>query len=186
MMITNTVATTLIVTSKESIESSNRGLEIKMARLSQELIGLLNDPATVKVVSTTDARGVPHAVAKGSLTTLDEELIAWSEGFDSSTSNKNLVGSIWFDRTVAINATKGAVSYQIKGKLYKCLIAGPIFKSFLQRARERRGPEADIAAVWLLVPEEERNESPAVRGTEEAEKRPFFHQHLDNASIKAS
>lgn len=155
-----------------------------MSQLPEVLVNLLKDPESVKVLATTDGEGAPHAVVKGSITTLDGETIVFNEGLDTNESNKNLVRSIWFGGTVAINVTKGAVSYQIKGKPYKCLITGPVFKEFLVRARERRGPEADIAAVWLVTPEEVRDESPAVRRKEEEEKRPLFNRHLDRASIR--
>ncbi|KAF0219085.1 MAG: hypothetical protein FD174_2171 [Geobacteraceae bacterium] len=155
-----------------------------MSILPEELVNLLKDHDSVKILSTTDENGVPHAVAKGSLTTLDGITIAFNEGLDTNISNKNLVRSIWFDKSVAINVTKGGVSYQIKGKPYKCLITGPVYKEFLLKARERRGPDADIAAVWIVKPDEVRNETPAIRRKEEEEKRPFFNRHLDRASIK--
>lgn len=155
-----------------------------MAQLPEELINLLKNSDSVKILATTDGSGAPHVVAKGSLTTLDGEFIAFSEGLDSSVSNKNLVRSIWYDKPVAISITKGAVSYQIKGKPYKCLIVGPIFKHFLLKTREKKGPDADIAAVWIITPEEVRNESPAVRRREEEEKRPYFNRHLDRGSVK--
>ncbi len=154
-----------------------------MSKLPDELVGLIKDPNSVKIVATTDGNGVPHVVIKASLTTLDGETIAFNEGLDTNLSNKNLVRSIWFNKTVAINVTKDALSYQIKGKPYKCLITGPIFKQFLLRTRERRGHEADIAAVWLITPEEVRNESPAIRRTEEEAKRPYFNRHLDRESL---
>lgn len=155
-----------------------------MSRLPRELIELLKDPDSVKVLSTTDGEGAPHAVVKGSLTTLDERTLALAEGLDSSTSNKNLVRSIWFDRPVAVSVTKGGASYQVKGKPYRCLITGPVFKEFLRKARERRGPDADIAAVWIITPHEVRNESPGIRREEEELRRPFFNRHLDRASVK--
>lgn len=154
-----------------------------MSKLPDELVGLIKDPESIKIVATVDETGAPHVVIKGSLTTLDGETIAFNEGLDTNLSNKNLVRSIWFNKTVAINVTKGAVSYQIKGKPYRCLITGPIFKQFLVRARERRGPEADIAAVWLITPEEVRNESPTIRRIEDEAKRPYFNRHLDRESL---
>ncbi len=154
-----------------------------MAKLPEELVNLLKDFEAVKVVSTLNADGSPHTVAKGSLTTLDEENIYFNEGLDTYQNNKNLVRSIWFNKPIAINVTKGPISYQIKGKPYKCLITGPIFKQFLLKARERRGPDADIAAVWIIIPEEIRNESPAIRRNEEEAKRPYFNRHLDRESL---
>jgi hypothetical protein len=154
-----------------------------MSKLPDELVNLLKDPESVKVMATLNEDGSPHVVAKGSLTTLDEETIVFNEGLDTYQSNKNLVRSIWFNKPIAINVTKGSISYQIKGKPYKCLITGPVFKQFLVKARERRGPEADIAAVWIITPEEIRNESPAIRRKEEEEKRPYFNRHLDRESL---
>lgn len=154
-----------------------------MAKLPEELVKLLKDFEAVKAVSTLNADGSPHTVIKGSLTTLDEENIYFNEGLDTYRNNKNLVRSIWFNKPIAINVTKGPVSYQIKGKPHKCLITGPIFKQFLLKARERRGPDADIAAVWVIIPEEIRNESPAARRNEEEAKRPYFNRHLDRESL---
>lgn len=154
-----------------------------MPKLADEVIDLLKDPESIKIVATIDADGVPHAVVKGSLTAIDGETIAFSEGLETSVSNKNLVRSIWFNGKVAVNVTKGLVSYQIKGRPYKCLIAGPIFKEFFLRAREKRGPDADIATVWLITVEEIRNESPRLRREEEETKRPYFNRHLDRESI---
>jgi hypothetical protein len=154
-----------------------------MSKLPDELVSLLKDSESVKVVTTIDDKGVPHVVVKGSLTTLDGENIAFHEGLDSSISNKNLVRSIWFNKIVAINVTKGPISYQIKGKPYKCLITGPVFKQFLLKARERKGSDADIAAVWIITPEEVKNESSAIRRKEEEEKRPYLNRHLDRESL---
>ncbi|NTW84273.1 MAG: pyridoxamine 5'-phosphate oxidase family protein [Chlorobiaceae bacterium] len=150
-----------------------------MSKLPEELIELINDPAAVKLVGTVDAEGTPHLVVKGTLTTLDGEHIVFAEGYEGTKSNKNLVRSIWFDGKVSINVTKGISSYQIKGRPYKYLITGSVFRTLLDRAREKRGPEADIAGVWVIVPEEVRNESPGVRAREVIGERGHFHQHLD-------
>ncbi len=150
-----------------------------MSKLPEELIALLHDTGSIKVIATIDGEGHPHVVVKGSLTTLDNETIVFAEGLEGSLSNKNLVRSIWFDKKVAINITKGLTSYQVKGRPYKYLITGSVFRQLLDRARERRGAEADIAGVWVITPEEVRNESPAVRSSLAREERGLFHSHLD-------
>jgi len=150
-----------------------------MSKLPEELIALLNDTGSIKVIATIDGEGHPHVVVKGSLTTLDDETIVFAEGLEGSLSNKNLVRSIWFDKKVAINITKGLTSYQVKGRPYKYLITGRVFRQLLDRARERRGAEADIAGVWVITPEEVRNESPAVRSSLARDERGLFHSHLD-------
>jgi predicted pyridoxine 5'-phosphate oxidase superfamily flavin-nucleotide-binding protein len=150
-----------------------------MSKLPDELIELLDDPASIKIVGTSDEDGTPHLVVKGSLTSLDGETLVFAEGFEGTQSNKNLVRSIWFDRKVSVNITRGLESYQIKGRPYKYLITGSTFRVMIDRARARRGPEADIAGVWVIVPEEVRNESPAVKAAEVLQKRGHFHRHLD-------
>ncbi len=150
-----------------------------MSKLPEELVELLKDPASVKVVGTSDTDGTPHLVVKGSLTTLDEETIVFAEGFEGTQSNKNLVRSIWFDKKVSINITRGHTSYQVKGRPYKYLITGAVFRRILELARQKRGAEADIAGVWVIVPEEIRNESPGVQAGEAIAKRGHFHRHLD-------
>ncbi|NTV82304.1 MAG: hypothetical protein HGA14_00065 [Chlorobaculum sp.] len=150
-----------------------------MSKLPEELVELLNDPASGKVVGSTDEDGTPHLVTKGSLTTLDGETIVFAEGFESSQSNRNLIRSIWFNQKVSINVTRGTTSYQIKGRPYKYLITGRIFRTMIDRARQRRGPEADIAGVWVIAPEEVRNESPGYRAALANDARGHFHNHLD-------
>jgi len=154
-----------------------------MAKLAQEVIDLIKDAATLKVVATLGADGAPHVVVKGSLTALDDETIAFTEGHDEYVSNKNLVRSIWYDKTIAVNVTNGPVSYQIKGKPYKCLITGPIFKQFIVRARERRGPDAEVANVWLVKPEEIIDESPRTRQAALDAVRPLLNSHLDRERL---
>ena len=151
-----------------------------MQKLPGDLVRLLADGDAVKIVATTDERGAPHAVVKSSLTTLDGETLAYSEDHDGYISNRNLVRSIWFNRPVAVNVTKGAESYQVKGRPHRCLITGPVFQRFLLDARTARGPDAGIAAVWVIVPEEIRNESASVRQPEAARRQPFSSVHLDS------
>jgi hypothetical protein len=144
---------------------------------------LLKDPTATKVLATLNEDGSAHVVFKGSLTTIDDENIAFSEGDDLNKSNKNLVRSIWFDKQVTINITKGGTSYEIKGKPYKGLITGPIFKQFLVKTRERGGPDSDIAAVWIIKPETVTNESPSFRRAAIEAKKPFNNSHLDRERI---
>lgn len=154
-----------------------------MVKLSQEVIELIKDTETVKVLATIDENGDPHAVFKRSLTVLDDGSIAYSEALESSQSNKNMVRSIWFNKSVSITIRgRNGLSYQIKGEAAKCITTGNIFKQFYIAKRQRSGPESDIAAVWIITPKEIRNETPAVRKEEEEKKHPIF-KHLDRESF---
>ena len=154
-----------------------------MIKLQKEVAELFEDPDARKAVATVDERGVPHVVFKNFLAILEDETIAYAERLDSTQSNKNMVWSIWFDKTVAITAIKDTTAYQIKGKPYKCLIAGPIFKEFLIKVREKEGDDADIQSVWIITPEEVRDATPAQRVKDEELSRPFFNRHLDREKI---
>ncbi len=155
-----------------------------MAEFPREFLELVNDPQSVKVVATTDKAGAPHVVVKDSLTVAGGHL-AFGEVLEDSDSGRYLVRSIWFDRPVAVNVTKGERSWQVKGRTYKCLIAGPLLKDFLLRERAKRGPDADLNAVWLIEPTEVRDEALEVRRQALEARRPLFGRHLDRASIKA-
>ena len=134
-----------------------------MSKLPDDLLSLLNDIESTKVVGTIDEDGIPHLVHKGSLTTLDNETIVFVEGFEGSNTNENLISSVRLNKKVAINVTKGLISYQVKGFPHKYLSNDAVFTQLLNRIRERRGPDATISGVWGVKPEEIRNESPGYR-----------------------
>ncbi|MBI1920990.1 MAG: pyridoxamine 5'-phosphate oxidase family protein [Geobacter sp.] len=148
------------------------------AQLTNEIIDLLKDKETTKVLATLDADGFPHAVVKQSLQPGEDGNILYLELLESSRTNKNLVRSIWFDRKVAI-ALKGkdGRSWQIKGKPVKTHITGPLFQKHYTAVRKRLG-DVDLAAVWVIEPEEVIEETFAARRAEEERKHPLF-THLD-------
>ncbi|HEY6838842.1 MAG TPA: pyridoxamine 5'-phosphate oxidase family protein, partial [Geobacteraceae bacterium] len=96
-------------------------------QLTQEIIDLLKDKESTKVLATLDANGFPHAVVKQSLQPGTDGTILYLELLESSRTNKNLVRSIWFDQKVAVSVSgKGGQSYHIKGKPVKTHITGPV------------------------------------------------------------
>ena len=125
-----------------------------------------------------------RTVVMGCAAALDDGTIAYAEELDSSQANKNMVRGIWFNKMVAVTVAKDAVAYQIKGKPYKCLITGALFKQFLMEAREKKGPDSDIQSVWIITPEEVRDATTAQRVKDEEQTRPFFNRHLDRESLR--
>ena len=96
--------------------------------LSAEVISLLKDRASLKVLATTDGQGNPHAVVKGSLTVLDDGLLAYREAIASSRANANMLRSVWFDKAVSVLVVgSNGHAYQIKGRTHRYVISGPIF-----------------------------------------------------------
>ena len=143
--------------------------------LSQDVIELVNDPATVKVLATVGADAVPHAVAADSLYVAPDGTLHYLEPLESSATNRNLVYSIWFERSVAIALSgTGGRRLQIKGRPVKNHITGPVFLEHYARVRER----GDLAGVWAIAPEEVIDEDLAARRGAESERHPTF-IHLD-------
>ena len=146
--------------------------------INKEVKELLSDKETLKVLATTDASGVPHAVIKQSLFLNENGQLAYLELIESSKTNKNLVASIWFNQKVSIVLKgKDGQSYEIIGTPVRALVTGPVFQKHYVEVRQKLG-DVDLAAVWIINPESVRNQSFVVRRDEEDIRHPTF-KHLD-------
>lgn len=147
------------------------------AELGEEIIKLLGDPETVKVLATVDREGRPHVAFKGSIHVNGRGQLEYFEIIESSQTNKNLVSSIWFNKPVAVNILgKDKTSFQIKGKPVKALISGREFEGHYRKLKEERG--LDLSTVWIIDAEEVIEETFAKRRSEEEAQHPLF-RHLD-------
>jgi hypothetical protein len=146
--------------------------------ITEELTEILGRADTVKVLVTTDEKGAPHAVIKESLQLDEENHLIYFELLESSHTNKNMVHSIWFNHpiTVALVGANGE-SYQIKGKPLKAIVSGIAFRKYYEQIREKNG-DTDLAAVWVIEPQEIVDQSFTVRRKQEEASRPYF-THLD-------
>ncbi|MBI4690396.1 MAG: hypothetical protein HY754_09045 [Nitrospirae bacterium] len=155
-----------------------------MSKLPKEVLDLISDSESIKVVSTADEDGNPHIAFKDSLTVLDDGNLAFGEEFEGSQTNVNLVRSIWFNKNVELTVRdKHGTTFRIIGKPYRYAHAGPLFKKFYLAEREKRGPDSELAGVWIITPEEVRNETYEIRKKEEDERHPFF-RHFDRSSVR--
>jgi predicted pyridoxine 5'-phosphate oxidase superfamily flavin-nucleotide-binding protein len=148
------------------------------ALLNPDIVALLEDRQTLKVLATVDGEGVPHAVVKGSLRANAQGNLQLLELIETSQSNRNLVRGLWFDQQVAV-LIKGqdGRSFQIKGVPVKAHVSGPIFQKHYTEVRARLG-DVDLAAVWIIRPDVVIDETPSVRAKEEQAAHPNF-IHLD-------
>ena len=146
--------------------------------ISQEVKDIISDKDTIKVIASVDLDGNPHVVAKGSISVNKEGKIIYLELLESSRTNKNLIGSLWFNKKVAINIiSKDKRSFQIKGIPVKTLVAGHVYEEYYKQAQERN-KDNDLAAVYIIEPEEVIEETYSVRKEIEEKKHPLY-IHLD-------
>lgn len=147
-------------------------------KLAKEVVKLLEDEKTFKILTTVDQEGIPHSVIKQSLHITEAGNLAYLELLETSKTQKNMVYSIWFNGTVAISILgKNNESYQIKGKPIKVHISGPLFEeSYIET--QKKFPDSDLAAVWVIEPESVFDQSYFVRKTAEEEQHPDI-KHLD-------
>lgn len=146
--------------------------------LSHEVIDLLNDESTTKIVATTDGDGLPHAVVRNALYAGDDGTLHLPELLESSSTNRNLLGSLWFDRKVAISLLgKDGRNFQIKGKPVKTHVSGALFQKHYVNVRETLG-NVGLAAVWVIEPEAVYNEDFAALKARQDAERPTL-THLD-------
>ena len=146
--------------------------------LNEKLAAILARPDTVKLLVTTDEQSVPHAVVKSSLHLDEEQRLVYFELLEASQTNRNMVRSIWFDRPVSVTvAGTNGESYQIKGKPLKAIVSGHAFRKYYRQVRAENNTH-DLAAVWIIQPQEIIEQTLSVRQEAAAEQRPYF-IHLD-------
>jgi hypothetical protein len=151
--------------------------------LDKKAVAAINEPDSVKVLSTISRAGEPHVVYKGSLSAADDGHIRYFELNETSQTNKNLTYSLWFKKLVAINVlAKDRASYQIKGIPVKAIICGREFESAYIDVRKRLGKDADLSTIWIIEPISVQEETFYVRQREEREKYPLI-GHLDRFTV---
>lgn len=146
--------------------------------INEKLVTLLGKADTVKLLVTTDEKGVPHAVVKESLQLDDKGRIIYFELLESSHTNKNMVRSIWFNRPVTVAvAGAGGESYQVKGNTLKAIVSGPLFRKYYEQVADRNRDNS-LATVWVIEPESIDDQSLPARRRQHEANRPYF-KHLD-------
>ena len=148
-------------------------------QLGKEIVTLINDPKSLKVIASAGRDGVPSVTASDLISVGEDGKIQYLELVETSQMNKNLVYSIWFKRRVAISVfqQKGR-SFQIRGLPVQAIISGDLFEKNYIEVRRRLGAKADLSTVWVIEPEEAREETLAVKITEEQTNYPLV-GHLD-------
>jgi len=147
-------------------------------QLSEEIEQAILDKESVIVIGSISKEGLPHVTVKNTIF-LKDGRIGFYELLEKSQTQKNLVYSLWFNKTVAINIiTKDRKSYQIKGIPYKAIVSGHKFEEAYIHVQETIGDGIDLSAIWLIDINSVEEETFSVKRNELETEFPF-EVHLD-------
>jgi len=145
--------------------------------MGNEVLNLLNNGDTVKILVTVDDVGTPHPVVKKSLR-YEGDTITYVEFLESSRTNRYMTKSIWFNKPVSILIlTPDEKSWEITALPVRAIVNGKIFQRYYEEAQKKYNG-LDVATVWVLRPLEIREGTLQKRVAEESQNHPYF-LHLD-------
>lgn len=151
-------------------------------KLSDDVVGLIRSGDSIKVLSTKDKNGVVHGVFKDSITVDDDGNIRLLEYLETSQSSRNLTYAIWFHQLVSVTvADRSGRSVQIKGYPIRDIAAGREFEEYY-RAVVETSDILDLAGIWIIEPEEIREETLLTRADEERVRYPIV-GHMDREVV---
>jgi hypothetical protein len=144
---------------------------------------LLKDTATTASIATLDEDGTPRSVPSPFLRLDDKGCLVHLELLETSTTHRNLLRSIWFERPVSVTVSGNTGRILVaKGRPYKAYVSGPLFSQYYREVRERLG-DADLVAVWLIELDQVNDDTYLVRKEREEALHPF-HRHLDRLAVQ--
>lgn len=147
-------------------------------QINEDIRQMLDDPATIRTLATIGKDGAPHVAFKQSLRLRTDGNFEYDELIETSQSNKNLVYSLWFDKTVSIGLLcPDQRSFHVVGRPLKVLIAGREFRSHYETVRKKQ-TNADLSGVWIIEPVAVYEQSFEKRRIEEEVAHPLL-GHLD-------
>lgn len=138
----------------------------------------------VKIVATASEDGTPHLEENASIHLDGDGRLVLLELDEYSLTNRNLVRSIWFSKTIAVLLRAGETTVKVTGRPYKAVITGPLFEAHY-RAVQAKDKDAELSTVWLIDIDTVSDERPEAR-RERDNKGRLPLTHLDRiAKIRA-
>ena len=123
------------------------------------IANLLKEPGTTAIIASLNEQGAPHAVPSPFLALDEQGRLVHLELLETATSHRNLLRSIWFDKPVSVTLTGQAGQVLVVGGLLrKAHVSGPLFSDYYRLVRSQLD-DADLAAVWLIEPQQVRDET---------------------------
>jgi predicted pyridoxine 5'-phosphate oxidase superfamily flavin-nucleotide-binding protein len=121
-----------------------------MAKMPKEVMDMLNNPQSAKVLATCESAAKLNVVPKGTLTAVDDEMVAFADIFGGKT-NDNLKAN----KKVAVavfTMDLPPVGYQVKGTFQGFQTSGPMFDNFAKQVKQLLN--LDIRAVGVIKVDE--------------------------------
>ena len=114
-----------------------------MAKMTKEVMDIFGDPQASKVIATVSSDGIPNVAAKGSLTAIDEETIAFAEMADTKTG-----ANLQANKKVAVVVFRmPPAGYQVKGTVQGLVTSGPLYDQFAKVLKER----VNVDTKWVAT-----------------------------------
>ncbi|MDR3254010.1 MAG: hypothetical protein LBT31_00390 [Synergistaceae bacterium] len=158
---------------------------VLLSVLNEDFGQILADPETIAALATTGSDGSVHVAFKGSFCLREDGNLEYDEVIEASQTNKNLVYSIWFGKTVSISfLAKDHRSFLVIGRPVRALVSGREFREHYVAIRGRLG-DVDLSTVWIIEPVSVCEQSFEKRRTEEENAHPLF-RHLDRLAVSGS
>jgi len=126
-----------------------------MVKIPEEALAVLRDHAAVKVLSTVGPDGAPHSIVLGSTIAPSDEQIALGVVLMNETQ-KNLEEAKKKKTYVAVLASVGPKSYEVKAQAKEYQTSGPLFDAIKAELDKHKLP---TRGVWVLEPAAVRNQS---------------------------
>lgn len=118
--------------------------------ISEDIKVILNDYGTKKVIATVNEEGVVHVTFKDMIFIDSNDAIILLEILEKSITNQNLVYSIWFNKTVAINfLSRNGESFHVQALPKRAIVSGKEFEEYYQMVQKRMGA-IDLSTVWIF------------------------------------
>jgi predicted pyridoxine 5'-phosphate oxidase superfamily flavin-nucleotide-binding protein len=117
---------------------------VQLVKLPDKVVQTFNDPAAVKVLTSIDAEGRPHAIVCGSIRAVAPNVLIVAEILMKTTS-----ANLKRNSKVALLATVGMTSYLVKAKVKERVSSGPMLDDMNKALAAMK---LKASAVWVFMP----------------------------------
>lgn len=115
-------------------------------KLPENVMKLMNDPESVKVLTTVSTAGIPHSVVIGSCMAPADDMVVAGEVLMKKTSQ-----NLKKNANAAVMVVKGTESYLIVAEKSGQITEGPLFDGMNEHLAKLK---LQASSVWTFAPKE--------------------------------